>query len=226
MPLIYAIGDVHGRHDLLQALLGAIRSDAAGRQARIVFLGDLVDRGPESRQCIDLAFDTLEEFPGSRLILGNHEEFLLRFVDLPAERRSIAKIWLANGGIATLQSYGLDDSGDLDRLAGRIAETLPDHIAALRAADWLVETDSHVFVHGGIDPDMPIARQEPRITRWIRDKFLDFPGTLPKTVVHGHTITGSALPELHHHRIAVDTEHDYVDALTSFFDQRSRRIRH
>ena len=90
MPLTYAIGDVHGRRDLLQALLQAIRTDSAGREARIIFLGDIIDRGPESRQCLDLVIATLDSYPGSRLILGNHEEFLLSFLDAetPEQRNS------------------------------------------------------------------------------------------------------------------------------------------
>jgi len=205
MSLTYAIGDVHGRRDLLEALLAAIRDDAGTRAARIIFLGDLIDRGPDSRGCLDLAIATLADTPDSRMILGNHEELLLRFVDLPAERQSIAKIWLANGGIDTLHSYGLDDSGNLDSLAEQLAATLPAHLAFLRAADWMVETDTHFFVHGGIDPHLALTDQDPRTTRWIRDKFLQFPGPLPKTVVHGHTMTDASLPELHGNRIAMDT---------------------
>jgi serine/threonine protein phosphatase 1 len=82
MSLTYAIGDVHGRRDLLQALLdGHPHGCGFDRRFRIIFLGDLIDRGPESRQCLDLAVATLKAHPGSRLILGNHEEFLLSFLE-------------------------------------------------------------------------------------------------------------------------------------------------
>jgi len=205
MPLTYAIGDVHGRRDLLEALLSAIRTDAAGRDARIIFLGDLIDRGPESRQCLDLAIAVLEEFPGSRLILGNHEEFLLEFIESPESRETVASRWLANGGLTTLRSYSLSDRLRIDTLAERFARDYPAHVEALRQADWMAETDTHVFVHGGIDPALPLGEQDPKTTRWIRSKFLDHPGPLPKIVVHGHTVTESFLPELHNNRIAIDT---------------------
>jgi len=205
MPLTYAIGDVHGRRDLLAALLIAIGEDIGASTARIVFLGDIIDRGPESRQCLDLVIRTLEHYPGSRLILGNHEEFLLSFLDAGSDRGTAARRWLPNGGSETLHSYGFEDTGDFDSIAQQLANDYPGHIAALRNAGWMVETDTHVFVHGGIDPQLALSDQDPATTRWIRDKFLKFPGPLPKTVVHGHTMTQSSLPECHGNRIALDT---------------------
>ena len=207
MTLTYAIGDVHGRRDLLTELLAAIHADAGDRDARIIFLGDIIDRGPESRQCLDLVTGTLETYPGSRLILGNHEEFLLTFLDAGSSeaRETAARRWLPNGGAETLRSYGFEDTGDLDRVAHQLTRNHPGHIAALRDAGWMAETDGQFFVHGGIDPHRALGEQDPTTTRWIREKFLKFPGPLPKTVVHGHTMTESSLPERHANRIALDT---------------------
>lgn len=207
MPLTYAIGDVHGRRDLLQVLLAAIHSDMSGRQANIIFLGDIIDRGPESRQCLDLVIATLELHPGSRLILGNHEEFLLSFLDAetPQQRDNVASRWLSNGGTETLQSYGIEATGDHQDIARHLSSKCPDHIAFLRKADWMVETKHHVFVHAGIDPHLTLSEQDPVTTRWIRDRFLGHKDALPKIVVHGHTITQSSLPELHGNRMALDT---------------------
>lgn len=207
MSLTCAIGDVHGRRDLLEALLAAIDKDSDGRDARIVFLGDIIDRGPESRQCLDMVIDTLKAYPGSRLILGNHEEFLLTFLDAatPEDRQAAARRWLPNGGTETLRSYGFAASEPFDDIADRLAADFPAHITALRHAGWMVETGGYVMVHGGIDPDLPLAAQDPVTTRWIRDRFLRFPGPMPKIVVHGHTMTESSLPELHANRIALDT---------------------
>jgi serine/threonine protein phosphatase 1 len=206
-PVIYAIGDVHGRRDLLERLLSAIEHDATRHEApwRIVFLGDIIDRGPESRQTLDLVIRTLHDVPGSRLILGNHEEFLLRFLDQRKERRQIGKVWLRNGGKETLASYGIDLRTSLDKIAARFAEEFPAHVEALRAAEWRVETDRYFLVHGGIDPQVGLDRQEPERTRWIRHEFLDFAGPLPKVVVHGHTPTHSFMPEVHANRIGLDT---------------------
>tara|TARA_R110002020_G_scaffold28146_8_gene89967 strand:+ start:283 stop:1047 length:765 start_codon:yes stop_codon:yes gene_type:complete len=205
MSLTYAIGDVHGRRDLLEAMLAGIDDDSGGRDARIVFLGDIIDRGPESRQCLDLVVRTLETHPGSRLILGNHEEFLLAFLNAAHDRETVVNRWLANGGKETLRSYGFDDTRDVDAIVRQLAAAHPGHVAALRAADWRAETDQHLFVHGGIDPHRPLPEQDPATTRWIRERFLRFTGPLPKIVVHGHTVTVSALPELHRNRIALDT---------------------
>lgn len=207
MPITYAIGDIHGRSDLLDALLEAIRVDAAKRGARmrIVFLGDVIDRGPHSRQAMDRVIETLETLPGSALILGNHEEFLLRFLDDAVHRETVARHWFANGGLATIASYGFSERDSIDAIAEGLCAEFPSHIAALRAADWSIETDSHVFVHGGIDTALPLDRQDPVTTRWIRHEFLEFRGPLEKIVVHGHTPTDSFLPEVHGNRIAVDT---------------------
>ncbi|MEM5472619.1 metallophosphoesterase family protein [Hoeflea sp. AS60] len=207
MPLTYAIGDIHGRRDLLETLLAAIRADMGDRDARIIFLGDIIDRGPESRQCLDLVILTLERHPGSKLILGNHEEFMLDFLDAAttAEHETAAHRWLPNGGSETLMSYGFADTVGFDAIARQLADDVPDHIATLREANWMVESDGHVFVHGGIDPHLPLAEQDPKTTRWIREKFLKFTGPLPKIVVHGHTMTDASLPELYRNRIALDT---------------------
>jgi serine/threonine protein phosphatase 1 len=207
MTLTYAIGDVHGRRDLLAAMLSAISRDTGGRKARIVFLGDIIDRGPESRQCLDLVIGTLERYPGSRLILGNHEEFMLTFLDAasPQARETAARRWLPNGGSETLRSYGFAGTGELGAISEQLERDNPGHIAALRNAGWMAETDCYCFVHGGIDPHPPLGQQDPTTTRWIRDSFLDFKGPLPKIIVHGHTMTESSLPELHANRIALDT---------------------
>ncbi|MGJ8570858.1 MAG: metallophosphoesterase family protein [Hoeflea sp.] len=216
MTLTYAIGDVHGRRDLLAALLNAIGKDIGSIEARIVFLGDIIDRGPESRQCLDLVTATLEAYPGSRLILGNHEEFLLTFLDAGSRqaRETAIRRWLPNGGSETLHSYGFEDPADLDRVARQLASDNPEHIAALRDASWMDETDEQFFVHGGIDPHRPLDEQDPTTTRWIRNTFLDFKGPLPKIIVHGHTMTDSSLPELHANRVALDTGAVYSGHLT------------
>lgn len=207
MSILYAIGDIHGRLDLLDPLLEAIENDAARRRAtpRIVFLGDIIDRGPQSRQALDRVIATIEEHPGSHLILGNHEEFLLHFLEDAGNRERIARIWLTNGGQETLASYGFGERERVNKIAKRFSKNFAPHVEALRAADWMVTAGRYCFVHGGVDPAIPIADQDPETTRWIRHDFLGFTGPLEKTVVHGHTPTESFLPEVHSNRIAIDT---------------------
>lgn len=215
--ILYAIGDVHGRADLLQALLAAIAADAAahGTAPRAVFLGDIIDRGPESRRAMELVIDTLARWSGSRLILGNHEEFLLGVVNDPGNARTTHLNWLYNGGAETLASYGIAPDLPPPEIAAAMRGRYPVHVATLEAADFLVVHGDLAFVHGGIDPAVPLEAQDPRRTRWIREEFLGHCGRLQKTVVHGHTPTASALPEVHANRIALDTGAVFTGHLTA-----------
>ncbi|MCD4660465.1 metallophosphoesterase [Agrobacterium sp.] len=205
----FAIGDVHGRTDLLRALLDGISRQAAclGIVYRIVFLGDIVDRGPHSRQAMHLVAETLKQLPASRLILGNHDSFILRILDetdLP-RKQALLLHWIARmGGAATLASYAFDSSDDaaLDRILDVVDV---DHVAILRAAERYVELDHHILVHAGVEPGVPFARQDPYKLMWIREPFLSFTGSSRKTVVHGHTPTSSLMVARCHGRIAIDT---------------------
>jgi serine/threonine protein phosphatase 1 len=203
--LTYAIGDVHGRSDLLRFLLAFIASDADRRrqEPRVIFLGDIVDRGPDSRGAVDLVASTLKRWPSSRLLLGNHDDYFLRVMteDIPDER--ILALWLRNGGDATVTSY--DFMGDLDAARMTVRIDFADHLDLLRSAS-LIETDgSFVFVHAGIDPAKAIDAQDRKDCLTIRKGFLDHDGPLSHTVVHGHSITDSKQPEVAGNRIALDT---------------------
>lgn len=204
----FAIGDIHGRADLLRSLLDGISERAAQSRYtyRIVFLGDIIDRGPDSRGAMNLVSSTLKQFPGSRLVLGNHDSFILRILDErdPGRKQALTLHWITKmGGGATLASYGFDFSNaDLDRI---ITVIDPDHIALLRAAEKYVELDRHVLVHAGLEPGVQLALQDPYKLMWIREPFLSFTGSFVKAVVHGHTPTSSMMVERFHHRIGVDT---------------------
>ncbi len=201
---VYVIGDVHGRDDLLEAMLVAIEADAAALP-QIVFLGDIVDRGPDSRRAMELVLQTLDKWPDSRLILGNHEDYFLRFVSESETRDTTFQNWLYNGAAETFRSYGIDPALPPDRAAALLQERFGAHIAMLRNAEFLIEHGAFAFVHAGIDPVIELKRQDPNTTRWIRGDFLRFEGPLPKTIVHGHTQTRSGRPEIHGNRIGIDT---------------------
>ncbi|MBO1905337.1 metallophosphoesterase [Microvirga sp. 3-52] len=203
--LTYAIGDVHGRSDLLRSMLAFIASDAErrGQEPRVIFLGDIVDRGPDSRGAMELVARTLKRWPSSRLLLGNHDDYFLHIVteDVPDER--ILALWLRNGGRATLESY--DPLGDFDDARMTVRIDFADHLDLLRSAS-LIDTDgSFAFVHAGIDSGKPVDAQNRKDCLTIRKGFLDYPGPLSHTVVHGHSITDSKLPEVVGSRIALDT---------------------
>lgn len=217
---VYAIGDIHGRLDLLEALHDRIREDAAGRDAerrQLVYLGDYVDRGASSRQVIDtLIAQPLAGFEAVHL-LGNHEFFLRRFLSDP----EIGDVWLINGGETTLQSYGIEPWDDppegtdrLTWLSGRFAAALP--AAHLRFLDGLRprhEIGDYLFVHAGVRPGVPLDRQDPEDLIWIREPFLRSQEEFGKLVVHGHTPDVS--PVQRNNRICVDTGACYGGRLTA-----------
>ncbi len=214
--ITYAIGDVHGRADLLHALLAAIRRDAAqiGRPYRVIFLGDVIDRGSNSKLSLDLVIRTLREVPHSRFILGNHEEFMLQYLEVPEERDATRDVWLANGGLETLHSYGLRGDEE-DTVVIRRLRQHRDHIALLHAGEDFVEDERRFYAHAGTRPGIPLHQQSARDLRWIREEFLDSTVDFGKTVIHGHTPTSSRQPEIHSNRIGIDTMAFASDRLTA-----------
>ncbi|MCW3797074.1 serine/threonine protein phosphatase [Sphingomonas sp. BN140010] len=205
----YGIGDVHGRLDLLVELLDRIREDHAARgdtaELLLVFLGDLIDRGPDSSGVVELV--RTGPIPGARTVAlaGNHEEVLLRL--LGGERGLLAQ-WLSFGGDACLASYGADprlfeglpESEGLAELQRLIPPEHRDFLASL--ADTFRFGD-YLFVHAGLRPGTALHNQSPRDLRWIRQPFLDDPRDHGMTVVHGHTITEEV--DIRTHRIGIDT---------------------
>ena len=196
-----AIGDVHGRADLLALMLDAVERDLP--DPRLVLLGDLIDRGPDVRGAVRLAREVPERFPGSHVLMGNHEAWMLAAID---GNRAERDDWLTWGGEPTCRAYGVDARVDRDRLAAAFAPHAGD-IAFLRARprrlDGFGAAEGFVFVHAGVDPTAPLDHQSARDLIWMREPFLSWPHALERRVVHGHTI--SARPETRPHRIGVDT---------------------
>jgi len=188
----YAIGDVHGCHDLLAALERKIVADAARLPGRklIVMLGDFVDRGPASARVI--ARLMAPPPPGfDRICLtGNHEITMLAYID---EQISLTD-WLSMGADATLQSYGLDvahlsrQHSSQKKLDDFIRSSLPAaHVEFFRSLPVMLDTPNALFVHAGIEPELPIAEQSDEDLVYIRARFLESRHPMPKLVVHGHT---------------------------------------
>jgi serine/threonine protein phosphatase 1 len=205
---IYAIGDIHGRADLLERLRTVIVEDAKWHPAErkvAVYLGDYVDRGPDSRGVVELLAH--EPLPGfeSVFLKGNHEDSLLQFLTDPA----IAPAWMAYGGEATLYSYGVrppDVRRVDDILAAQevFARTLPaEHLAFLQALKLVHIEGDYAFVHAGFRAGVPIEFQDPEDMMWIRNEFLWSDADFGKIAVHGHTITDR--PEVCPNRIGIDT---------------------
>jgi serine/threonine protein phosphatase 1 len=213
---IYAVGDVHGRLDLLTALHERIRRDAASRPCERmveVFLGDYIDRGPWSRQVIDWLLATAAVGGERVCLLGNHEDMLLKVLDDPL----VMEAWLYNGGLDTLRSYGVAAEMHVsDPLAhmrdGLIAALPAAHAAFVRGLPRTSAFGGYLFVHAGLSPDRPPDRQDPDDLVWIREPFLSSDADFGLVVVHGHT--PCATPEVRPNRINIDTGAFFTGRLT------------
>lgn len=203
----YAIGDIHGRVDLLGPLLSQIEADAAGFDGRclLVSIGDTIDRGPHSAQCVTLLMNALPTWE-KVIIQGNHENAMLAFLDRPKQ----AANWLAWGGVQALESYGVAPYGAKglrppEALAAELHHALDElgHMP-FYTAGVLYHTEGQVlFTHAGVRPNVPLERQMADDFLFIRDDFVSRPHHLPYRVVFGHTILPEPLvtPD----RIGLDT---------------------
>ena len=222
---VYAVGDIHGRLDLLIPLLAHIRDDISARATadnHVVLLGDLVDRGPYSAETVEYAISHLPSFATFHVLMGNHEEAMLRALD-PHEDRA-ENLWLKFGGYETLASYGVpvatlgEEIPPVDLLKKyiperhhRFLESLPD---AMRFGDY-------VFVHAGIRPGVAIEEQNSSDMRWIRNEFLEHRGELGAYIVHGHSISTEA--DIQANRIGIDTGAYRSGTLTALGLEGDRR---
>jgi serine/threonine protein phosphatase 1 len=217
---VYAVGDVHGRADLLAEMLVRIVEDAAsrrnGRQARLVFLGDYVDRGERSRNVLDLLVALPARLPGFAVtcLRGNHEAAMLDFLDHPERGAG----WLRFGGVQTLASYGIAAPGlgagaaALERTRDALAAALGPHAAWLAACPLLARSGGVVFAHAGIDPGRALDAQSEAAVLWGRSGFLHRgdPGHL---VVHGHY--AAPAPVMTARRLCLDTGAYHSGRLTA-----------
>lgn len=212
---VYAVGDVHGRLDLLDRLLERIARDAAAHPADasrcLVMLGDYVDRGADSRGVVEcLLGGVLPDLsPAIERVdlMGNHEEAMLDFLDGLNDGQN----WLGYGGLETLMSYGVPLKSfprtpeASDRLREDLAAAVPDaHVDFMRGCVLSHVEGGYAFVHAGVRAGLPLERQEQRDLLWIRDEFLRSRNPLPgSVVVHGHTICD--MPQDLGYRINLDT---------------------
>lgn len=207
---LYAVGDIHGRADLLEALLREIAEDAvrhpeAGTK-QLIYLGDYVDRGPASSAVIDMVLHDAP--PGFEVValMGNHEEMMLRFL----EDIAVGRTWMMNGGDATLLSYGVEPPSmfagtpRVHHAQQEFAERLPArHKRFLEGLAVSHVEGDYLFVHAGVRPGIALDQQRTEDLLWIRDEFLGSDHDFGKVVVHGHSITRD--PEFRPNRIGIDT---------------------
>lgn len=182
--MIAAIADIHGQLDALCRLLAHLKSGGIEfARDQLVFLGDYVDGGPDSRRVVDLLIDLEQEHPHWIFLLGNHEDMLLNALADPREWQN----WYNQGGRATLQSYAHEPGGRFTHPA--MANLIPtNHIEWMRSRPLIFETKSFIFVHGGLDPDVADVRDNTRETLlWIREPFVFSRRNWGKRIIFGHT---------------------------------------
>jgi serine/threonine protein phosphatase 1 len=225
---VYAVGDVHGRADLLAALQDQIRADAAERPAArqtIVYLGDYLDRGPQSPVVLDRLIDAPLAGFASIHLLGNHEDIMLRFHDGDV---AVASSWLQYGGRQTLASYGIDCDRlpSLAVLRQRMTHGVPvRHFDFLRGLELKHRIGDYLFVHAGIRPGIGLDRQLRDDLLWIREPFLDSTADHGAVIVHGHSIATE--PEVRPSRIGIDTGAFATGRLTALvLEGAERRFLH
>lgn len=215
---VYAVGDVHGRHDLLDRMAVLIeadvqRSSGSDLEPMAIFLGDYIDRGIESRLVLERLASG--DFPTPvRCLLGNHEMMMLSFLDAA----DAGDIWLLNGGLETLFSYGVDaqrmsPGTRVETARAELAAALPAHHQRfLRTLEPSVEIGDYFFCHAGVRPGVPLAQQRLDDLIWIREPFLSGEASFGKRIVHGHTPVME--PEMRANRINVDTGAYLTNRLT------------
>lgn len=201
---LYAVGDIHGRRDLLDLLMEQITEDAAklpdGIKPQIVFLGDYIDRGLKSRDVIDFFTSGAADRFDPIFLMGNHEEALLRFL----QEASFGSQWARYGGAETLYSYGLAPPNQRASLNSHEEMTAarnawakvwtefrnrlpPEHLAFFQSLKPYHIAGDYLFVHAGLRPGVNLEEQSMRDMLWIREEFLDDRAPFPQMIVHGHT---------------------------------------
>lgn len=209
---IYAVGDIHGQLDKLEDIQLAIARDLENRphpRPVTVYIGDFIDRGPDSRGVIENLAKEKTSGRDARFLLGNHDRYLLGYLDEPDAVMSVSDLhWLSPrlGGQETLRSYGVT-SVDPDRPAAAHADfraaVPPMHVAFLETLDPWQRIGSYLFVHAGIKPGVPLEEQTEDDLLWIRNEFLDSTEDHGMIVVHGHTISDEI--QNRGNRIGIDT---------------------
>ena len=211
--MTYAIGDIHGCLDALSELLARIEKHRAGGEHRLVFLGDYIDRGPNSAGVIKNLQELQSREPANVIcLMGNHEELMVK----SHEDSLLGRSWLKLGGLATLASFGVEAPENLPNDVLRWASTLPT----------VHEDARRYYVHAGFRPGVRAPDPDIESRLWIREPFLSADCDFGKHVVHGHTPTTDGKPEVRQHRTNLDTAAGWGRNLTAgvFTDEHAKAV--
>lgn len=223
----YVIGDVHGRADLLRQLHAMIADDAASRgwaRNQLIYLGDYIDRGPDSRGVMALAMSNDPPGFGKLHLRGNHEAMLLDFLEDPYSGAA----WLNIGGGAVLREYGIHAPSEFG-LAENLAQSArllsdsmqPHELAFLKSLKASHRAGGYFFAHAGVRPGVPLDSQSEQELVWIRGPFLNYNKDFGAIVVHGHTVCNEV--EIKTNRIGIDTGAHATGRLTCLILEANRR---
>jgi serine/threonine protein phosphatase 1 len=206
---VFAVGDIHGHYTELATLLDYLTSHhGASAEDLFIFVGDYIDRGPDSKSVLERLLEVRKAWPRSVFLKGNHEAMLLAYLGIEGEH---GEFYLQNGGTAFFDSYGIDPFSPLPELI----EQLPaEHLEFIKGLELGVILAEFVFVHAGINPKRTLAEQSASDLLWIRRGFVDVPHNLGKTVVFGHTAFNQIHLQLPY-RIGIDTGVAYGNTLSA-----------
>lgn len=227
---LYAIGDIHGRVDLLQQLLEKIDKDRSDTdksvRTTLVFLGDYIDRGPQSQAVLDMVATFAPPDMTVIRLRGNHEQILIDLLDPAPDLPALFANWLGFGGRETLASYGVASSliygDDLDALHQALLASLPArHQNFLKETVLSYQRGDYFFCHAGVEPGIAFAHQRPRDLLWMREPFLSSKLNLGGVVVHGHTIDRQI--QIRPNRIGIDTGAYATNVLTAVVLEGNKR---
>jgi serine/threonine protein phosphatase 1 len=231
---IYAVGDLHGRRDLLERMQARIARDLDARPVadwRVIYLGDYIDRGAESAQVLAMLAEGAND-SHVLFLRGNHDQFLIDFLagEGPRGWSEGFDLWMYNGGAETLDSFGIDGAQaayetepvELERLRDRLAGALAPGVAEfLDGLHWSLRFGDYIFVHAGLRPGVTLDAQEQHDLVWIREPFLSDPSDHGAVVVHGHTPVEEV--DIRPNRIGIDTGAVFTGKLTCLVLEGSTR---
>ena len=205
---VFVVGDIHGCVDEIEVLYGHLKDkEGLSHSDRLIFLGDYVDRGPDSKGVIDLMLQIEVDFPNSVFLKGNHEDMMLAFLGFEGQG---AHFYLPNGGVETLESYGITSRDELEGALDIIPE---EHQLFLQGLDRIVHLDKYVIVHAGLNPLRDLRSQVDEDLFWIRDEFIQNVHYFDKTVIFGHTPYQNVFFDLPY-KMGIDTGLVYGNMLT------------